>query len=107
MKYLYSSCIIAIGLTDCASMVRNFTEHSILEAEARKHYQQGDYDQAVFKYVRSLKFRPSYEKAQILLQSAYPVAVETHERKIRSLHNARAPMNSNANGPPLKEMKGH
>lgn len=70
----------------CAAL----TQYGKLESSARKYYQMGNYDFAVFDCARALKINPSYEKAQVLIQDAFRAAVNSHESKLAELKPSKA-----------------
>ncbi len=82
---IWSICIVQI-LVGCAAV----HEYGKLEKNARRSYQRGDYDQAVFKCAESLRLNPEYGKAQTLIQDALRAAVNTHLAKIKELRGLSA-----------------
>lgn len=66
------------------------SQYGKLESSARKYYQRGNYDLAVFDCARALKINSSYEKAQILIQDAFRAAVNSHESKLAELKPSKA-----------------
>jgi len=61
--------------------------HKGIEKKARKQYQQGDYDGAVFTCAKSLRIKPDYDKAQFLIQDAFKAAVIGHSDRIKQIKN--------------------
>ncbi len=76
-------------LVGCAAL----HEYGKLEKRARRSYQHGDYDQAVFKCAESLRQNPEYNKAQKLIQDAFKAAVSAHESKIKVLELSSSKFN--------------
>ena len=89
MREVIKAVVVATGaalvLSGCGFFVEHFTEYGKLERQARREYQSGDYDRAVFHCVRSLRIRPDYEKAQRLVQDAFRAAVREHLGRIERL----------------------
>lgn len=67
-----------------------FAQYGKLEKSARKNYQQGRYDKAVFESAEALRIKPEYEKAQQLIQDAFRAAVNAHDGKIAELKASTA-----------------
>jgi len=91
MKAYKSLLLSGIGLIllvifGCAA----FTQYGKLEKSARQYYISGSYDMAVFDCARALKINPNYEKAQLLIQDAFKVAVNEHESKLAELKPSKA-----------------
>lgn len=78
---LVVSTLVVFLIYGCAT----FMEYGKLEKSARGNYQRGDYDQAVFDCVASLKLKPDYDKAQALVKDAYRMAADAHESRIKEL----------------------
>lgn len=64
----------------CAGLM----EYGKLEERARESSNRGNYDQAVFEVVASLKLKPDYDKSQALIIDVFPRAVEEHLGKIKT-----------------------
>lgn len=71
--------LVVFTILGCAA----FTEYGKLESNARKSYQKGYYDGAVFDCVRSLKVNPNYDKAQQLIRDAFNAGVNSHKDNIK------------------------
>lgn len=67
-------------IAGCAS----FSPYGKLEKSARENYVQGNYDQAVFDVVQSLKQKPDYDKSQELVKEVFPKAIDDHLTKIQT-----------------------
>lgn len=78
--------LLLLFIAGCAA----FTKYGKLEKNARTSYTQGNYEQAFYQCVNSLKLKPTYEKAQILVQDAYRSAVAARESNIERLVNSAA-----------------
>jgi hypothetical protein len=68
----------------CASL----SKYGKLEKSARKHYQQKNYDIAFNHCISSLRLKPQYDKAQLLMQDIFKKVVEYHQNKIENYTNS-------------------
>ena len=78
---IFAGILAASGFLGCASM----SQYGKLENSARKNYQVGRYDEAVFECVKSLRINPDYEKSQRLIQDAFAASVDAHKARIKEL----------------------
>lgn len=76
--------LMIILIIGCAA----FTQYGKLEKSARQNYQQGKYDTAFYQCANSLKMKPTYDKAQLLIQDAFRTAVVQHESSIKQLKSS-------------------
>ncbi|MBN2012810.1 hypothetical protein JW960_26000 [candidate division KSB1 bacterium] len=76
--------ILSLMTIGCAA----FTKYGQMEKQARQLYAKGNFKDAFYTCVTALKMKPGYDKAQILIQQAYPDLVNQHETKIKTLENA-------------------
>lgn len=76
--------MLAVLISGCA------TVHGNLEKSARQNYVRGNYDQAIFDAVQSLKIKPDYEESQALVKEVFPKAVDAHLGKIKEAKNGNA-----------------
>ncbi len=74
-------------LAGCAFL----TQYGQLERSARTAYAGGQYDEAVVLAAQSLRIKPDYEKAQVLLQDAFLMVSRTRQRDIKSLWESTDP----------------
>lgn len=77
---LIKICLFLIILGGCASMM----QYGKLETAARKHYNAGNYDNAVAVCAQSLKLKPEYDKAQLLMQESFRLAKDSHLNNIKN-----------------------
>ena len=75
---IFGGTLLLSLMLSCAA----FTQYGKLESSARKYYQRGNYDLAVFDCAKALRQNPNYEKAQTLIQDAFRAAVNKHDGKI-------------------------
>jgi len=85
---LFSAFVIgaAFLVAGCAGMM----QYGKLEESAREYSNRGNYDQAVFQVVASLKLKQDYDKSQQLIVDVFPRAVEEHLGKIKAAKNSSA-----------------
>ena len=85
---LFSAFVIGVALfiAGCAGL----TQYGKLEESARELSTRGNYDQAVFQVVESLKLKPDYDKSQELIVDIFPRAVDGHLEKIKSAKSSSA-----------------
>jgi TolB-like protein len=80
----FISLLFIVYMVGCAA----FTKYGQLEKNARKSFEQGQFDTAFNGAVQALQMKPTYNKAQQLLQSSYRSSVTQHENKIESHINS-------------------
>ena len=54
-------------------------------SSGKKAYKHGQYDNAVYQSVNRLKSKPSHQKATAILRDAYPMAVQYHQDRIKTM----------------------
>lgn len=74
----------AIGVVFLIAGCAGFSQYGKLEESARTYSVRGDYDNAVFQVVTSLKLKPDYDKSQELIVDVFPRAVDAHLEKIKA-----------------------
>ncbi len=80
----FISLLLISYLVGCAA----FTKYGQMEKNARKSFNQGEFDTAFNGAVNALKMKPTYNKAQELLQSSYQSSVTRHENSVESHINS-------------------
>jgi len=83
---MVSSVMILTLIYGCATLM----QYGKLEGNARRNYQSGNYDMAVYDCAASLKLKPGYGKAQALIKNAFRMAVDAHESRINELKSGSA-----------------
>lgn len=82
------NCFALGGIALVLSLIlgcAGLSKYGKLEKSARQQYQRGNYDKAVSECAASLKIKPAYDKAQMLMKDAFRIAVGAHEAKIKEL----------------------
>lgn len=79
--------LFVIGTVFLIAGCAGFSQYGKLEESARNYSTRGDYDNAVFQAVMSLKLKPDYDKSQQLIVDVFPRAVDEHMGKIKSAKN--------------------
>lgn len=74
---LFYGLLLLLALDSCSS--------------GKKAFERGDYYEAVLKSVKRLRKKPSHSKSQETLRQAYPLALQTMEKKIQHLKAANDP----------------
>ncbi len=78
MKIIFHVALGLLLFAGCAGL----SKYGKLEKEARRSFQNGNYDHAVQECAASLCLNPRYEKAQLLMKDAFRVAVNAHQSRI-------------------------
>lgn len=73
--------MFSVWLSGCAIFIPGYKEYST----AKKYFNIGDYDQTVFYSSKSLQKKPDNEKALVLIELAYPMALSQHESSVNFL----------------------
>lgn len=81
----YGMVLILFFIVGCVT-----PPHGKLAKSAGQYYIAGNYDKAVFDCVAALKMKPTYRKAQILIQDAFRNAVGNHKSEIEKLKPSSA-----------------
>ncbi len=81
---------IVTGVVFLIAGCAGFSQYGKLEESARTYSVRGDYDNAVFQVVQSLKLKPDYDKSQQLIVDVFPRAVEAHSEKIKAAKSGGA-----------------
>ncbi len=76
--------VFSLWLAGCSA----FTAYGRLEKQARKAYQNGNYDQAVYDCAYALRINPTYDAAQFLIQDSFKAAVIEHESHLKNLSSS-------------------
>ena len=73
--------LFSIWFSGCAIFIPGYKEYST----AKKYFNVGNYDQTVFYSSKSLQKKPANDKALVLLELAYPMALSQHESSVNIL----------------------
>ena len=73
--------ISAVWFSGCAIFIPGYKEYST----AKKYFNNGNYDEAVFYVSKSLQKKPANDKALALLELSYPIAVNDHSMIVNTL----------------------
>ena len=73
--------LFSIWFSGCAIFIPGYKEYST----AKNYFNFGNYDQTVFYSSKSLQKKPANDKALVLLELAYPMALSQHESSVNIL----------------------
>ena len=73
--------ISTVWFSGCAIFIPGYKEYST----AKKYFNNGNYDEAVFYVSKSLQKKPANDKALALLELSYPIAVNDHSTIVNTL----------------------
>jgi TolB-like protein len=81
---------LLIGVAFFSSGCASFSEYGKLHKSARGSYASCSYDESISKVAKSLRINPNYKKSQLLIQSVYPRATESHLELIEVIKEENA-----------------
>ena len=80
-KIYFIFLLSSVWFSGCAIFIPGYKEYST----AKKYFNIGNYDQTVFYSSKSLQKKPANDKALVLLELAYPMALSQHESSVNIL----------------------
>ena len=80
-KIYFIFLLSSVWFSGCAIFIPGYKEYST----AKKYFNIGNYDQTVLYSSKSLQKKPANDKALVLLELAYPMALSQHESSVNIL----------------------